>query len=324
LSSSLPIEPHGPGGGGSVAVAGSPSRHRASGRSGLGAGLALTTVGLWALLPIGLKVALSGMDPLTITWYRFLAAAVVLGIILSARGTLPRFGELDRPHALLLAAATVFLAGNYALYVFGLYYTNAGTAQVIIQVAPLLLALGGVVLFSERFTATQSVGVALLVTGLVVFSHLLGAVDRYYAGIALLVAAAVSWALYGLAQKQLLGRLSSPSIMFCIYSGAAVLFTPLSTPTGILHMSAVQLGALAFCVVNMLVAYGTFAESLAHLEASRVSAILAMVPLATLLSLRVAESVAPGLVGHEAISVTGVIGACLVVAGSLTAALGRR
>jgi drug/metabolite transporter (DMT)-like permease len=164
---------------------------------------------------------------------------------------------------------------------------------------------------------------------MVVFSHdqiiqLLGAVDRYYAGIALLIGAAISWALYGLAQKQLLGRLSSPSIMFCIYSGAAVLFTPLSAPAGILHMSTVQLGALAFCIINMLVAYGTFAESLAHLEASRVSAILAMVPLATLLSLRVAESLAPGLVGHEAISSTGVVGACLVVSGSLTAALGRR
>ena len=74
----------------------------------------------------------------------------------------------------------------------------------------------------------------------------------------------------------------------------------------------------------MLVAYGTFAEALVHLEASRVSAVLAIVPLSTLAAIWVARFAIPSLVAPEPLTPLAVIGAALVVAGSLAAAVGRR
>ena len=74
----------------------------------------------------------------------------------------------------------------------------------------------------------------------------------------------------------------------------------------------------------MLGSYGTFAEALVHLEASRVSALLAIVPLSTLAAISVARLVVPSLVAPEPLTPLAWLGAALVVMGSLGAALGRR
>jgi len=74
----------------------------------------------------------------------------------------------------------------------------------------------------------------------------------------------------------------------------------------------------------MLIAYGTFAEALAHWEASRISAVLAIVPLVTLSLIRAAESAMPDLLTPDPITAVGILGACLVVSGSLLTALGGR
>ena len=48
--------------------------------------------------------------------------------------------------------------------------------------------------------------------------------------------------------------------------GLKGVFAPLAAPTHIARLTATELAALGFCVANMLVAYGTFAEALVHLE----------------------------------------------------------
>ncbi len=302
--------------------------HQVSGRSGLGLALALTTVAMWSILPIGLKVALGGLDAMTLTWIRFVAASLCLGLLLRARGSMPSVARFQRHHWMLLAVAAVGLAGNYGFYSLGLAYTNAGTAQVLIQLAPMLFTLGGIFVFKEEFAVAQWIGLAVLVTGLGLFSsdqisHMIGGLDRYYAGIGFIGISAVTWAAYGLAQKQLLDRLGAPQIMLCLYFAGAVIFTPFASPSMLGGMTDVQLGALVFCTVNMLLSYATFSEALAHLEATRVSAIISSVPLGTLAAIHAASLFAPTVFAPEAISTVGIAGATLVVCGSLLTSLGR-
>jgi drug/metabolite transporter (DMT)-like permease len=318
-----------PGGGGTLAPIEDDGLHKPTGRVGLGLALTLTTVAFWATLPIGLKLALAEIDPMTITWYRFSCAALILGGILAARGTLPKLGRLRARTLGLLGVAAACLSANYGLYVLGLHHTNAGTAQVVIQIAPVLFTLGGIFLFRERFRPQQWLGLALLVVGMATFSrdqiaHMVSGLDRYYVGLAFMVGAAVSWALYAMAQKQLLVDMSSPSVMLCIYVCATLIFFPLADPTQVSSASPSALAGLAFCVVNMLAAYGTFAESLVHWQASRVSALLTVVPLATLAMVALATRAMPTLLAPEPITMVGVVGACLVVTGSLFTALGGR
>src|SRR5688572_31658485 len=52
--------------------------HQASGRWKLGLAMALLTALSWATLLVALKITLEQIDPYTLTWFRFLVAAVVM------------------------------------------------------------------------------------------------------------------------------------------------------------------------------------------------------------------------------------------------------
>ncbi|MAE93045.1 MAG: EamA family transporter [Deltaproteobacteria bacterium] len=302
-------------------------RHQASGRSGLGFALAFTTMLLWAVLPLTLQVVLEQLDPVTITAFRFLAAALFLFPALRLRGALPRLRGLGRRGGFLLLLAIASLALNYVAFLLGLDATGAAFAQVMIQVAPLLLALGGIFVFGERFATLQWVGMLVLVLGILTFfSDQWSAPSkpeaRILAGTLWMLIASVTWAVYGLAQKQLLTRLSSQGAMLCIYSGCGFLLAFGSTPGALLALEALPAAMLIFTAANTLLAYGAFSAALEHWEASRVSAVLALTPLGTLAFAVLAARLWPRVFETEVISSTALLGATAVVVGSLVVALG--
>lgn len=303
--------------------------HRTSGRWQRGLGLACTTMLLWGSLPIALKRVLVAMDARTITWYRFVASALVVGVVLALWGRLPKLARLGRSAWLLLVVAAVFLGGNYLAYLVALDMTTPADAQVVIQLGPLLLGLGSLVVFRERFGRVQWTGFAILLAGLGLFFEsqlgaILGERDRYVLGNLAMVSAAAMWAVYGIAQKQLLRDLSSQEIMLCIYVGCALLFTPLAEPAAITRLGALELGVLGFCALNTIVAYGAFAEALEHWEASRVSAVLALTPLTTLAVTQLAAGSQALAVAGPSLPWTSLVGAAMVVSGSLLVALGAK
>ena len=295
----------------------------------LGFALSLTTAVLWGLLPIALKVVLTGMDAWTISWWRLAVSMVGLGAFLAWRGQLPRLQKAVRAGWLLLAVALVTLLANYVLYLVALDHTTPSVAQVVIQLAPLLLLLGGVFVFHERFAARQWLGFVVLGAGLLLFfNHRLPELARptegLGLGVALMVAAAVAWAIYGLAQKQLLLHFTARQVLWMLYVGASVALLPLSSPSTIVELDGLQLGMLGFCCVNTLVAYGAFGEALHYWDVSRVSAVLSMAPLFTIGSMWALEHSGLALLAPEGLNALSVIGALAVVAGSMTAALAAR
>ncbi len=302
--------------------------HRTSGRWQLGLALALVTAGFWATLPAALKIALDALDPLTLTWFRFAFAFVVLGSWLAYRGQLGRTYGLGAAHWLLMALAAAGLIGNYLLYLLGVQFTTPGNAQLLIQAAPLLMTLGGIVVFGERYSTWQWVGMAAIVGGLCLFfTDQAGGDHRggYAVGSILVLLGALSWAIYALAQKQLLNRLGSASILLFIYFVASVVLLPFAHPMTLLHLDALPLAMVLYAAINTVGAYGAFAEALAHWEASRVSAILALTPLLAVATVEIVHRMAPSLLAGESIRLLGWTGAAMVVAGSALASLmGRR
>jgi drug/metabolite transporter (DMT)-like permease len=301
--------------------------HRTSGRTGLGFALAATTMVLWAILPFALQRVLGALDAFTITWVRFVASSLVLGGVLAARRDLPPLRGLGAGHALLLAVATLFLAVNYAAFLFGLSWTSAADAQVLIQLGPILLSVGGIAVFRQRFARVQWIGLAVLVAGMATFvSARLGAGPvpsrDLLPGMAMIGFAAATWAIYGLAQKQLLHTTRSIHVLLFVYVGCAIAFTPLASPAALAQLDAGRAALLAFCALNTVVGYGAFAESLAHWEASRVGAVLALTPLGTLAFAALLDAVAPSWGTAPSLSPGGWVGALLVVSGSLAASLG--
>ncbi|MGL6291701.1 MAG: DMT family transporter [Silanimonas sp.] len=304
------------------------SLHQSSGRWRYGLLLALVTAACWSTLPVALKLTLEQVDALTLTWFRFLVAAVLMGVWLGWKGRLlAPYRGLAPKHWGMLGLAGLMLLGNYVFYLLGVQYTTPANAQLLIQLAPLLMALGGILVFRERFAAGQWAGLALIATGLLLFfrEQQAGHGEGYALGAALVVLAAVVWAVYSLLQKQLLVRLSSPAILWVIYTLSALLLWPFAAPSVLLRLDALHAALLAYCALNTLVAYGAFAEALAHWEASRVSAILATTPILCVGAVAATHAVWPNLIAAERLGAIGWAGALLVLAGSAsTSLLARR
>ena len=130
------------------------------------------------------------------------------------RGDLPALRTLGRTGSGLLIGGILALSANFMGFIEGLDRTTPANAQLVIQTAPLLLGIGGIVVFGERYSRLQWAGVAVIVVGLALFfSGQLGStqIDRptYLMGTGLLLMAGVTWAAYGLAQKQLLHSMGS-------------------------------------------------------------------------------------------------------------------
>jgi drug/metabolite transporter (DMT)-like permease len=303
--------------------------HQPSGRAALGFALALATMLLWAGLPLALQLVLRRLDALTLTAFRFAVAAAVLGALLARGGRLPALRRLSRNGSLLLIGATVGLATNYISFLVGLDWTGEATSQVVIQLAPLLLSAGGVAVFGERFTPAQWLGFGAMAGGLVLFSA--GRISgfesppaRYLAGTGLIVFAAVTWAAYGLAQKQLLRHLPPQGVMLCVYAGCTLCFAPFASPAALAALDLGTFALLVACAANTLLAYGAFVAALAHWEASRVSAVLALGPPTTVALAALAGALWPQRFQPEPLAPASLAGAALVVAGSLAASLGGR
>ena len=130
-------------------------RHYVSGRRRLGITLAFLAMISWATLPVALTLALAYVDPWTLTWFRFLVATLSIGIWLRSRRMLVWPGRGGTSGWVLLTVAAMTLTANYMLYIIGLDLTTPAVAQVLIQVAPVLLGLGGLWLFGERYSKSQ-------------------------------------------------------------------------------------------------------------------------------------------------------------------------
>jgi drug/metabolite transporter (DMT)-like permease len=299
--------------------------HRSSGRWRLGLLLSLTTTFLWGILGVALKITLQELDPYTVTWFRFLTAFLVLLIYLGFSQKLPSFQQLVQAIPLLVVA-TAGLSINYVCFLLGIAQTSPSNAQVIIQLAPVALGLGSLVVFNERYTRSQWLGLGTLTFGMVLFFHeqlrtLVTNANSYIWGSVLVVIAAVTWAVYALAQKQLLLNLSSYAIMMCIYGSSALLLTPLAHPLKLIELSAFHWGTLIFCAMNTLIAYGCFAEALDHWDASRISAVLTLTPLVTLATVWLVGNFFSTLLATQPVTILAVFGAILVAIGSGTISL---
>ncbi len=278
---------------------------------------------MWGVLPIALKSIMQTLDPVTTTFFRFAIAAVIITPYLFARNKLVNKHKFSSPTLFLqLLCAGILLTANYALYIFGLERTTAEAAQVMMQLAPVLLLLSGVWIFKERFSPVQWIGFATFVSGLLmffsprfddIFTHL----NDYGIGLLMLASAAITWVGYAVIQKLLIKEFNAEETMLVFYWIGALAFLPFSNFSLLADLTLLQWTLVIFCGLNTLIAYGCFSEALMHIEASRVSAVIAMTPLITVFFV---QSVPFAGVVAEPIGLVTIIGAACVVSGSVVTA----
>ncbi|MBF2073544.1 MAG: DMT family transporter [Synechococcales cyanobacterium C42_A2020_086] len=316
--------------------------HQHSGRWQLGLALSLLTALLWGIMPNVLSIALQAVDTYTLTWFRFLSSFLLLssylGIRRVLRGPSPvmngnkgvaALAHLRGGQGLLLILAILGVGLDYPLYLQGMARTSPANAEVVIQLAPVLMSLGAILIFKERYTRQQWMGVAILTTGFSLFfreqlTALFAGSSQYFVGSVLVMLAAVAWSIYALAQKQLLQVLPSELIMLVIYGACAVLYTPTAQFQQLVGLSPLYIATLIASGLSTLISYGAFAEALAHWEASKISAIQSLTPVITLSSAWVLARLLPTVIPPEPLNRLGLAGTALVIGGSVIIALGNR
>ena len=247
----------------------------------------LTTLLCWAMLPIGLKLAADFIDAITLTWFRFLVALVLVFIWQSYRGQLSEFSALNRNDWLRLLAAGVFLIINYITFANSLSYLHPGIAQLNFQTAPFYLAAGGLLFLGDKIFRQQWLCFGGIAIGLLLFFHpyLTGDTQTEISvvGLVIIQISSLSWSLYALLQKALFSKLSPSNILLAIYAVAALTMWPFADMSQLAAPSTDEILILTFCSLNTLVAYGALSQAMRYWQTVQVSAMIALTPIASFL-----------------------------------------
>ena len=303
-------------------------RHQTTGRRFLGLALASCAVVQWGTQPVVLKILVQSLDVFTLAWMRFVATAVLLFPLAIRRGGLAVLLRLRGRQLLLLGVAVFGLLANYLTYMAGLAYVTPGTAQMVNQLAPMLMLLGSLWIYGEPFGRLQWVGLAVLVVGLGLFfsprfDELTSDSHALAKGVALGVISAVFWAVYLLSQKQLLNILRPELVLLAVYLTGTIAVFPLAHLPDYAQLNHLHLLLLAGTCLMTFLSYMCFANSIVHLEASRVGLVISLNPLVALLMAALFASLLPGLMQPESLTLPSAAGAACGVAGSMLGALGN-
>jgi drug/metabolite transporter (DMT)-like permease len=201
-----------------------PAEH---GRSGPAIAAALVTVLLWASAFVAIRDAGGEVSAGPLSLGRLLVAAAVLGVIVAVRReALPPRADVPR---LVLCGLLWFAAYNVVLNAAE-QRVDAGTAAMLVNTGPILIALLAGLLLREGFPRTLLAGCAIAFAGAVVIGLATSGrgVDAGW-GAALCLAAAAAYAGGVVAQKPLLERTSALQVTFlaCVVGALACLpFAP--------------------------------------------------------------------------------------------------
>ena len=303
--------------------------HRPTGTPLVGIALGAVTALLWGTLPVMLKILVGWLDVYTITWFRFTMAGVCLLPFAVASGGLGQIASLRGLPRWLLILSTVGLTGNYLSFMGGLNFVSPATAQIVIQLSPVFMLLGGLLIFRESFSRYQWLGLLVLLMGQILFfgprfERFTTDFDTEGVGVLLIVLAAVLWGLYMVSQKQLLQNLRAEVILVVIYVVGSTALIPTASPSTLLSLPRLGVALLVGSSLGTLVSYFTFARALHHVEASRIGVLISMTPIIVVTLVEILSVWQPGLIDREELPFLSIVGALLVVCGSALSALGAK
>lgn len=283
---------------------------------------ACLTATLWGFLPIFLKISLKYLDPNSIVWFRFTFAAGVLFIyfLFADRKQL----QILRRPPLLLIIAALALGLNYIGFLQGLNFTSPSNAQIIIQTGPILLALVGFIVYKESLNFKQVGGFAIAGIGLILFyqNQLKGFIDdpdAFNKGFIWIEIGAIAWVLYAALQKKLVQKHPAQTLNMFLYGLPALLYTPTADFSAFADLSLPIWLIVIFLGVNTLVAYGSLAFAFKYTEAYKVSIIVTLNPIITLITMAVLSSLQVDWIKTENLDLISMLGAVCVIGGAIIA-----
>jgi len=284
--------------------------------------LASSTTLLWGFLAIALKVATNFAESVTIVWIRFLVAFSILFFIFYVKDK-RKLNILRKPPFLMIIAAAC-LGVNYIGYMQGIHFTTPENAQVLIQMGPIVLALVGVIIYKERLSIRQASGFLIAGVGFFFFykvqlGNLISEKEAFNEGVLWVILAALLWTVYASLTKKLVRTISAQQLNLVAYGFSAIAFLPFVNFSPLPDLLLWQWIFLFLLGVNTLLAYGALAASFKYLEANKVSIIITLNPIITLVTMSVLAYIEVSWISAQKMTFPAILGAGLVLSGAILA-----
>lgn len=274
------------------------------------------TLSLWGVLPILLKLGLNYYSAGTIAWFRFFFSFLILFVFLTVFRS--GSGVLLHPPAMGILGG-IALAANYFGMTEGINFSGPSNAAIIIQVAPVLLIVAGVLIFRETLGARQVLGIVMAVVGFYIFylDRAGNAQDNFQYSTAngWVLFAAVMWVLYMICQKRLSAQYSAQTLNLLVYAVAAVTLIPLVEWHEFSKGGFAGWLLLIVLGVNTLLAYGALAEAVECIPLSLISILITLNPLITLSGMWLLNTLGVETLPMENIRASGYLGGMIAVGG---------
>jgi drug/metabolite transporter (DMT)-like permease len=252
-------------------------------RRGVVAAAAVTVV-LWASAFVGIRAAAPYFSPGSLALGRLLTGAAVLGILLVLR----REGLPPRAAWPGIAVSGVLWFGLYMVALnWGEREVDAGTAAMVVNVGPIVMALLAGWLLREGFSPRLLAGLAVSCCGAAVVGlSMSGAGSASVLGVLLCLVAAVTYAAGAVAQKPALRHASALQVTtFGCVIGAVACLPFAGQLAGDLAGAPVRitLAVVYLGVGPTALAFTTWAYALARTTAGRMGSTTYVVPVVVIL-----------------------------------------
>jgi drug/metabolite transporter (DMT)-like permease len=245
---------------------------------------ALVTVTLWGSSYVAIRDAGETLSPGSLALGRLLVSLVVLGAAAWIwREPLPRRRDL-----LSIAAFGVLFLGVYSVSLNAAERrVDAGTAAMLINVGPILIAILAGVFLKEGFPRWLFAGCAVAFSGCVLIGLANSqASSRADFGIALLIVAAFAYATAVVIQKPVLARASPVQVTLLGCAAGAIACLPFA-PTLVGELDDAGAGAIGWMVylgvAPTALGFATWAYALRRMSAGRLASLAYLIPVVAIL-----------------------------------------
>lgn len=185
------------------------------------------TVVLWASAFVGIRSAGRSFSPGALSLGRLAVAVVALAVLgLARRERLPSRADLREVGLPLLFTGVLWFGAYNVALNSGERRVDAGTAAMLVNVGPILIAVLAGLLLREGFPRSLFAGLAVAFAGVIVIGVASSTHTATTTGVVLCVAAAVAYASGVVAQKVVLRRLTPIQTVFSCAVIGAVVCTP--------------------------------------------------------------------------------------------------
>ncbi|MEQ6903166.1 DMT family transporter [Nocardioides sp. YIM 152588] len=240
-----------------------------------------TTLVFWSSAFVAIRHLADDFSPGALSLGRLLVGATVLGAVALRRGV-PR-PTARQWRSIVVIGLLWFGFYNVALNA-GEHRVDAGTAAMLIQVSPILIAVLAATFLGERFTPALAAGLLLAFAGVALIGLSTsgdGGSARDLLGVALVLAAALAYSISLVLQKPLVARLSAVHVTWLACSVGAVACLPWAGELigQVREAPASSTWWLVYLgVFPTALAFTTYAYALRHMSASSLGVTTYLVP----------------------------------------------